>query len=247
MIRLAMFSNRRGRRWPLLAPLSALFGDASPPPPTATPGSNGGPSGQAHRDEPPPLEPQDELVPGYQVRRHLRRGRPFDVYEVWSQERHCSCVAKTPRPAAEPERAQAMLRREGQRLLSFTHPHLVRAYEVLDVPRPAMVLETLQGQTVQHHIHEAGRPLVSGELACLGLHLCAALSYLHHHHLLHLDLKPSNIIFDSGRAKLIDLSLARPPGPGQRGTGTPAYLSPEQATGGVHRGHRCLGHRRRSL
>ena len=30
-----------------------------------------------------------------------------------------------------------MLRREGQRLLSFTHPHLVRAYEVLDVPRPA--------------------------------------------------------------------------------------------------------------
>ena len=133
-----------------------------------------------------------------------------------------------------------MLRREGQRLLSFTHPHLVRAYEVLDVPRPAMVLETLQGQTVQHLIHEGGRPLVSGELACLGLHLCAA-------PLLHLDLKPSNIIFDSGRAKLIELSLARPPGPGQRGTGTPAYLSPEQATGGVHRGHRCLGHRRRSL
>ena len=40
------------------------------------------------------------------------------------------------------------------------------------------------------------------------------------------------MIAEGGRAKLIDLSIARPPGPCRAGGGTWAYLAPEQATGG---------------
>jgi len=49
---------------------------------------------------------------------------------------------------------------------------------------------------------------------------------------LHLDLKPSNIIADGGRAIIIDLSIARRPGRAPAGLGTWCYLAPEQARGG---------------
>jgi len=48
----------------------------------------------------------------------------------------------------------------------------------------------------------------------------------------HLDLKPSNIVSEAGRAKLIDLSTARRPGRARPGVGTWCYMAPEQARGG---------------
>jgi eukaryotic-like serine/threonine-protein kinase len=49
----------------------------------------------------------------------------------------------------------------------------------------------------------------------------------------HLDLKPSNVIAERGRAKLIDLSHARRPGRIRAGHGTWCYMAPEQARGGT--------------
>lgn len=114
----------------------------------------------------------------------------------------------------------------------------MRAYEVtraLDDGRPVVVLETLGGETLSHLVHrlaDEDRRLPLGDVAILGLQLASALSYLHHQGWLHLDLKPANIVNDGGRARLIDLSIARRPGRGRRGSGTREYMSPEQARGG---------------
>lgn len=174
------------------------------------------------------------LAPGYVVVEHLKRTQVLDVYDVWSEERRARCVAKTLRPdRLDDTRARRALAREARVLLSLTHPHIVRCYEYVARPRPVVVLETLQGATLARLLDERPRRrLAATDLAWLGIHLCSALSYLHRQPLLHLDLKPSNVISDGGQAKLIDLSIARAPGRTRPGIGTREYMAPEQFDGG---------------
>jgi serine/threonine protein kinase len=180
------------------------------------------------------LVPGAELAPGYDVIAHLKRTRVLDTYDVWSEERRARCVAKTLRPElAEDTRARRALAREARTLMAFTHPHIVRAYEYLARPQPTLILETLQGATLARLLEDSPRGyLPPSDLGWLGLHLCSALAYTHSQGLLHLDLKPSNVISDRGQAKLIDFSIARRPGRIRPGIGTPTYMSPEQRRGG---------------
>lgn len=200
-------------------------------------------------DGPPPLERGVKLGSGYEVLAHLHRSAKFDVYDVWSRERACRCVGKTQIPTdpqaesseeIEEERAfyeksGRELAREGELLLGLTHPHVARAYEIVRTGRNGntvlLVTETITGQTLSHLIDNAPRRLPVSEITHLGLHLCSALHYLHGRGLLHLDLKPSNIVAERGMAKILDLSIAREPGRVNPGHGTLHYLSPEQAAG----------------
>ncbi len=183
-------------------------------------------------DGPPPLASGEWISPGYQVVAHIRRGNHLDVYDAWSEVRACRVVAKMPRQDRldDRETVRALLR-EGRLLSKFTHPHIVRAYEIVKEPRPVVILETLTGATLGYLIDTSPRRLAIPDIIHLGLHLCSALHYLHGHGVLHLDLKPSNIVSESRLAKIIDLSIARPPGRGREGAGTIQYMAPEQATG----------------
>ena len=184
---------------------------------------NGSVNGHLHEGE--------ALASGYEVIAHLARGRALDVYDAWSLERDCRCVAKVVRPDRHEPRVRRRLVREGELLLGMAHPHLVRAYELRRRPRTVLILETLGGETVEHMIHSAQRRPAVPDVAHLGVQICSAIGYLHGRGHLHLDLKPSNVIVEAGRARVLDLSLARRPGRVRRGLGSPPYLSPEQARG----------------
>ena len=180
-----------------------------------------------------PLAHGRQITPGTTILEHLHRSNGLDVYDAWNDPRACRVVVKTLRPdRLHDATARVRLLREGRRLKRLSHPHIVRAYEVHDGKRPAVHMETLTGRTLDHLIHQSARPLSAAELVHLGSHLAAALGYLHHEGILHLDLKPANVIAEAGRAKLIDLSHARAVGHMRAGNGTWCYMAPEQARGG---------------
>jgi serine/threonine protein kinase len=179
-----------------------------------------------------PLGAGREVVPGVRVLAHLHRSNALDVYDAWSEQRAARVVLKTPRPdhVRDPRTVRALLR-EGRLLKRLSHPNVVRAYEVHPGPRPAIVLETLGGETLQHIA--AHRRVPARQLAVAGIQLASALRYLHSEGILHLDVKPSNVIVDGTAAKLIDLSIARPPGRLPAGRGTWCNMAPEQVRGGT--------------
>ena len=178
------------------------------------------------------LEPGSELLPGYRALSLLSRGHRLDVVDAWSDARQCRCVVKLARPdrRTEPDVRQRLLD-EAALLTSLDHPHWVRLYEVIDGPDTALVLETLPGVTLAALLDDVRR-VRAADAMILGAQLASALSYLHRQGWLHLDLTPTNVVVTGGVATLIDLSLARRPGPARSGAGTAGYRSPEQIAGG---------------
>ena len=153
-------------------------------------------------------------VKRYRLLELLSSGHACDTYDAWSEERGCRVIVRT-----------GDVRREGRLLRRLTHPNIVRVYEV---HRDWMVLETLSGATLS-----ALGPLERDDAIEMGRQLCSAIGYLHGRGWLHLDLKPSNLIADGGRLKVIDFSIAQRPGPIGAGTGTDRWMAPEQERGGV--------------
>ncbi|HET6940325.1 MAG TPA: serine/threonine-protein kinase [Nocardioides sp.] len=173
-----------------------------------------------------------EVVPRHRVEALLSRGGRVDTYDVTSLERDCRAVVKVVRPDRLGEqRVRAALLTEGALLTTLAHPHLVRGYEVLTGPRPAVVLETLPGATLSALLDE--RRLGVADTALLGRQLVSVLGYLHRQGWVHLDVKPDNLVVQEGRAVLIDLGLATRPGRLERGMGTEGYAAPEQDAGGT--------------
>ena len=131
----------------------------------------------------------------------------------------------------------ARLIREGQLLANLApHPNLVRIYDLgLHEGRPFLVLEHVQGHTLeQHGLGDRPLPSRAAELvACLAEAAHAA----HEQGVIHQDITPGNVIVDGrGQPRLIDFGLAwfRPPWTlssevERPDAGTPRFLSPEQA------------------
>ena len=92
-------------------------------------------------------------------------------------------------------------------LRALAHPMLLRSYGAqLGGERPHLVLEHIEGPRLSTLMRRYGLNLE--QLLPLALNLCAVLHYLAHERVVHLDVKPSNIIM-GGEPRLIDLSIAR--------------------------------------
>ncbi len=114
-------------------------------------------------------------------------------------------------------------------------PHVPRVIASGDFAvQPHIVMEYLSGPTLSKRL--ADGLLAVDEVVCVGTAIADALGDLHQQHVLHLDLKPANVLFrPSGEAVLIDFGLSRHlhlpdllEEQFHRPTGTTEYMAPEQ-------------------
>jgi eukaryotic-like serine/threonine-protein kinase len=171
----------------------------------------------------------DEIAPGRQAVRLLGGGHRYEAWLAWDERLRALVVAKLLRPdQAEDPAARRVLEAEGRMLGRLAHPMLVRSFGAAAGERPHLVLELVEGPRLSTLIRRYG--LILEQVLPLALNLCSVLHYLAEERVVHLDVKPRNIIM-AGSPRLIDLSVAREVeqlGALRSHVGTDAYMAPEQ-------------------
>ena len=177
-----------------------------------------------------PPEPE-ELAPGRRAVELLGGGPSHEAFLSWDEHLHALVVAKALRPERANDRAAlSSLALEGQLLRRLNHPVIPRLFGAkLQGARPHLALEFLEGPRLSTLIRRHGWLPVE-QMLPLAVHLTSALHYLHAEGVVHLDLKPKNIIM-AAPPRLIDLSIATT---AERAAqlrtprGTDPYMPPEQ-------------------
>ncbi|QEG43830.1 serine/threonine-protein kinase [Roseimaritima ulvae] len=134
--------------------------------------------------------------------------------------------------------AHQALQDEAQILCELEHPHIARVRDLdFDSGRPFLVLDYIRGRSLDELL-TSGQPSREQLVQWLAS-VASAIDYAHRRGILHLDLKPGNIVIDEkDTAKVIDFGMARMRGAWSDSSleadgisGTLSYMSPEQASG----------------
>jgi len=173
----------------------------------------------------------DDITAGRYVLQRLGGGRRYEAYLAHDENLLSLVVVKILRPdRVGNENALRGLREEFQVLRRLNHPSIARGFDaVLDGNRPHIVLEFLDGPRLSTLIRKYGHLPLEQSIP-LAVQLCSALHYMHGRRMVHLDVKPSNIIMGAP-PRLIDMSIARSfeSAAGLKvAVGTDAYMAPEQ-------------------
>lgn len=184
---------------------------------------------------------------GFTLRRVIGVGGMGTVFEADQQLPARKVAFKVLHGAATRASAVARFRKESEFLARLDHPHIARVISAgtLHVPAdgtawPYFAMELVPGgRSITRWARESGasRREIAGKLATA----CDAVGSGHRLGVIHLDLKPGNLLVsEHGTLRVIDYGIARSlegeagAGAGGSFAGTPQYMSPEQLVRGAH-------------
>lgn len=118
----------------------------------------------------------------------------------------------------------------------LNHPNIVTVHEWdTDADEAFIVMEHLDGVSIADVLDDTGEPFTLDETAAVVAAVSSALAYAHSNGVLHLDLKPANILLThDGRVKVADFgvsALTDSSGRASGRAGTIGYMPPEQLRG----------------
>jgi serine/threonine protein kinase len=185
-------------------------------------------------------QPEDRLLQlgEYRLLEPIGQGGMGTVYRaLHTQMNRVVAIKRLPRWCHGDDQAIERFMREIDMVAQLDHPNIVRAFDAREADGETfLVTEYVPGLDVGKLKRRCDS--ISPADACeIVRQACVALQFVHEHHLVHRDVKPSNLILSTtGVVKLLDLGLALIPGhaaeltnPGQL-MGTLDYMAPEQAT-----------------
>ena len=131
---------------------------------------------------------------------------------------------------------------EARLAAAIEHEHIVTVYQVgEDRSVPFLAMQMLRGETLEDRLKRSRGLLPLPEVLRIGREIVEGLAAAHARGLVHRDIKPANVWLEEGRGRvrILDFGLARGTEPDAQFTragtviGTPAYMAPEQASGGA--------------
>ncbi|MFI2629898.1 serine/threonine-protein kinase [Streptomyces collinus] len=140
--------------------------------------------------------------------------------------------------AAQARRRRDGTLREARAVAQLSHPHIIVVHDVVeDDERPYIVMELIEGGSLADRLAQRG-PVDAAEAARIGIALLGALGAAHAAGVLHRDLKPDNVLLETGtdRVVLTDFGIAQVAGAPtltENGAfvGSPEYTAPERMSG----------------
>ncbi|MEX2180423.1 MAG: protein kinase [Gemmatimonadaceae bacterium] len=183
----------------------------------------------------------------YAIQRELGRGGMATVYLATDRKHHRRVALKVLRPELAAALGPERFSREIELAARLTHPHILPLHDSGNADGFLyFVMPYVEGESLRDRLtREKQLPL--DDALQISREVADALSYAHSHGVIHRDIKPENILLQSGHAVVADFGIARAIDQAGGATltetglaiGTPAYMSPEQATGSADLDGRC--------
>ena len=175
----------------------------------------------------------------YEILAVLGQGGFGVVFKAFDEKLHRQVAIKVMNPqmaATSPPRKRFL--REARSAAAIRHENIVAVHSVEEQPLPYLVMEFIDGQTLQQKLDSNG-PLDITEVLYLGQQIANGLAAAHALNLIHRDIKPCNILIEGNaeqKVKITDFGLARASDDASLTrsgmiAGTPMYMAPEQAMG----------------
>lgn len=179
----------------------------------------------------------------YELAEELGEGGMATVFKARDKELRRDVAVKVLFPhLARRDEIVRRFQREARAAAGLEQANILRIYDVggaVGDDPPYIVMEMIRGRSLLAEIEQRG-PMFSEVAACVGALLADALAAAHKASIVHRDMKPANVMIShDGRVLLTDFGVARLETEDSLVTktgallGTPAYMSPEQASGDV--------------
>src|SRR5438445_1030973 len=184
---------------------------------------------------------QAALADRYDLDREIGRGGMATVYLAQDVRHHRSVAVKVLHPALALSLGSDRFLREIQIAARLQHPHIVPLYDSGQAGEFLYyVMPFVDGESLRQRL-ERERHLPLEEALKIARAVAAALDYAHRQQIVHRDIKPENVMLHEGEAMVTDFGIAKAVTAAAATTltltgaavGTPAYMSPEQASGEV--------------
>jgi serine/threonine-protein kinase len=182
---------------------------------------------------------RESLANSYDIERELGRGGMSAVFLAHDRKHDRVVAIKVLHPELAANLGPERFLREIKLAARLSHPHIVPLFDSGDAGGLLYyVMPYVEGESLRERLNREQQLSVE-ESVRHGCAIASALDYANRQGVVHRDIKPENVMIHEGVAMVTDFGIAKADGPADAATltqagmmiGTPAYASPEQASG----------------